>query len=492
MKTLSARKGYTLVELLVVIALIILLAAITVAVAQSGAFGSQRVVSATDRVSGWLLISKNRAIRDNAPRGVRFQLTPTTATRQNAVGHVQEMQYIEQPEIWVPNPTREPTGSMLAFATVTVPVPPMGSPTNPPGLAPGAVLEQWVYFIGKDADAINDFDRQVNVGDFLVLPEHASSYKITHILNPSNPSLSVPANPVVIAGGNPVALTYRPIELSLYGGAANLVGTSTGWPHVRQLLLVTMPYRGHLLPAPLDHYRAFQRPEPDLGSSGLPLTTDPPTNTFQPQTAFSAPFPRRGTKTTLDFGFQAAPRPLLGEPILTLTASTIIDVRAPLPITNPVTYAGLASNGYRDYGSPVGASINTGPFWPTTSTGFQINQDSLGQQYFDILFSPSGQVINNPNSLIALWVRDPEKVNHPRLGDAPLNNQLPTAAQWTSPLPTQLDRQNEFDTAGEQLLIVIYTKTGMIAAHPIVPPPAAPSQFYDPYKFAKDGANSGL
>ena len=35
---------------------------IAVAVAESGAFGSQKVISAADRASGWLLIAKQRAV----------------------------------------------------------------------------------------------------------------------------------------------------------------------------------------------------------------------------------------------------------------------------------------------------------------------------------------------------------------------------------------------------------------------------------------------
>ena len=65
------RAVFTLVELLVVIALIIVLAALTAAVVQTGMLTSQKVVSAADRASGWLLIAKQRALRDGAPRGVR-------------------------------------------------------------------------------------------------------------------------------------------------------------------------------------------------------------------------------------------------------------------------------------------------------------------------------------------------------------------------------------------------------------------------------------
>ena len=46
-----ARPGYTLVEILVVMSLIILLAALALGVSQSGMFGSQKVISGGDRAS---------------------------------------------------------------------------------------------------------------------------------------------------------------------------------------------------------------------------------------------------------------------------------------------------------------------------------------------------------------------------------------------------------------------------------------------------------
>ena len=81
-RTLSPRRrsGFTLVELLVVMTLMVILAALAVGVAYSGAIGSQKVVSGGDRASGWLLISKQRAQRDGAPRGVRFYINNPLTT----------------------------------------------------------------------------------------------------------------------------------------------------------------------------------------------------------------------------------------------------------------------------------------------------------------------------------------------------------------------------------------------------------------------------
>src|SRR5688572_2733931 len=105
-RVLRRRPGFTLVELIVVIALIIVIAALTVAVFNSGFISSQRVTGGADRIGTAMLIAKQRALRDRAPRGVRFHLTPDprdpTVPPRSFV--VTEFQYIEQPDAWSPNP----------------------------------------------------------------------------------------------------------------------------------------------------------------------------------------------------------------------------------------------------------------------------------------------------------------------------------------------------------------------------------------------------
>jgi hypothetical protein len=149
---------------------------------------------------------------------------------------------------------------------------------------------------------------------------------------------------------------------------------------------------------------------------------------------------------TYKFAFQAAPRPLLGEPMLQLAGNTIIDWR-------------------------VASATN-----PPTTTG--VTLDASGQ-FFDILFNPSGQVMYNPNGIICLWVHDPDKAPHPR-------EDPNTPGTWND--------YAGFNAAGEQSLVTVYVRSGLIATHPVVPPQnaASPIAGYDPYQFAKDGMNSGL
>jgi len=78
---------------------------------------------------------------------------------------------------------------------------------------------------------------------------------------------------------------------------------------------------------------------------------------------------------------------------------------------------------------------------------------------YDILFAPSGSVMRTAGQTgkVMLWLRD----------------------------VTQ-DYQTSTPTPGEQMLVVIYTRTGLIAVHPIDP---NSGNFYD---FAQDGKDSGL
>ncbi len=85
------RPGFTLIELLVVITLIGVLAALALAFLP-GAFANAREASGAGQLQGWLNISRQRALRDQAPRGLRLwkgKVDPDQVT---------DCQYIEQPD----------------------------------------------------------------------------------------------------------------------------------------------------------------------------------------------------------------------------------------------------------------------------------------------------------------------------------------------------------------------------------------------------------
>ncbi len=378
------RTAFTLVELMVVIAIMILILALGTAVAYSGAFNSQKVVGASDRASGWLVIAKNRAKRDGAPRGVRFLRNPNDPTGTS----VTEAQYIEQPEQWAPNPDQEfnPHGPRIIFShqydTATGTYGPRLAyfvsfdPTDPNPTSAANILRR---------SDIQEFLQRITFDDLLLLPEIGGPYRITSFAPPTAAQL-LRLNDVTIPGPVPPPVIVPP----------------------ENCLVLTLA----------------QPTSPQLGAAH-----SPPVN----GTTILNPL---GTLMTYKFGFQPKPLPIRGEPLLQLTGTTVIDYRtAPYSAANPQTTLGVTMD-------PVAG-------------------------HFDILFSPSGQVLNNSNGLICLWVRDPEKLQG--------NPRLPNDAAG-------------YDLAGEQILVTIYTRTGFIATHPV----STLFAVGDPWLFAKDGANSGF
>ncbi|MBY0513065.1 MAG: prepilin-type N-terminal cleavage/methylation domain-containing protein [Gemmataceae bacterium] len=95
------RGGFTLVELLVGIAIVIVLAALAAAVLP-GALEQDRTTDGASLTRQWLMIAKARAARDQAPRGVR--LIVDTTRPANLIPLVTELQYVEMPPLAVPNP----------------------------------------------------------------------------------------------------------------------------------------------------------------------------------------------------------------------------------------------------------------------------------------------------------------------------------------------------------------------------------------------------
>ena len=172
------------------------------------------------------------------------------------------------------------------------------------------------------------------------------------------------------------------------------------------------------------------------------------------------------TLKTYKFGFQRGPQPLLGEPALQLTGGTAIDFRTETLPANPYkTSFGGAAGPYNPPTSLIGGQPTTDP----VTGGFT----------FDILFTPSGQLLNaNSAGLLCLWVRDTTKsVANPRLDPATGN----------------CDPYSVYDTAGQQVFVVVNAKNGLISTQEVVPPPPGSNPAnYDPYRYTRDGLSSGL
>ncbi len=85
--TRACRWAFTLIEMLVVVALILIL--LTIAAAMFPRFAeNQRIVKGADQISQTLLIAKQRALRDRKPTGIRFMVD-----QQN---RVTELVYVQQ------------------------------------------------------------------------------------------------------------------------------------------------------------------------------------------------------------------------------------------------------------------------------------------------------------------------------------------------------------------------------------------------------------
>lgn len=440
LRTLRTRRpAFTLVELMVVMGIMIALAGIAVAVAESGAFGSQKVISAADRASGWLLIAKQRAVRDQTPNGVRFFRHPQAATDPNTYAYrFTEAQYIEQPNPWAPNPAQEgnPTGPRIVFSyqwtTSTTPpqfvVKEVYLVSFDPQQQPGSPTNQ-----ARAAD-LTEFDSRVSAGDYLRLPDLGANIR------------------VIDSGSNPPAQPSPSAQIVL-----NLPNPTAGQPPVN-------------VPVPQANFRRLLVDLQQLQQTLDLSAANSPYSNGNPQLA---------TMTTYKFAFQAQPRPLMGEPILQLTGNTCIDFRdqtdqvqvGNTAVPNP--YYQPANLGFTKVADPrTAAGVST-----TTSSGVDVGLAS-GWEYFDILFTPTGQVQNPQSGLICLWVRDPDKLG-------PANNLQPHP-RFQPPTPT--DSPTAFDQAGEQVLVTVYTRSGYIAVHPVTRPGTGP----DPYTAAKDGINSGF
>ena len=412
------RHGFTLVELLVVMSLIIVLAGITVAVAESGAFASQKVVSAADRASGWLLGAKQRSLRDGRPRGVRFLLTQEPGAQNTGTPNWQafsfasrEAQLIEMPDAWSPNPTGLPTGPRLVLLYT---------------LTGGTLTQQMFFASTQSADldlTTSEFGQRVADGDLIVLPLTGATYRIAKI------------DPVATTGltklddGSGGVLLGRELTLGMVGAAVF----------------------------------------PDLGAANSP-----------PPAPGKNPMP---TASIYSFAFQPKARPLVGEPLLQLTGNTVIDVRSRTFVTNAGGNPSPLALVYAPEYPPPNPVPATTTQWPPTSTGLRLQpaaaldpaSPTVLPQFFDVLFAPSGQVMDTPDAEIVLWLRDPEKVPHPRLADV---GQFPAGNPG-------LDQGATFDAAGPQVLVSVVVRTGLIKTEEV-------TKGSDPYAATKDGLKGRL
>ncbi|CAN5568730.1 hypothetical protein BH11PLA2_BH11PLA2_35710 [soil metagenome] len=385
MRLSNARKaGFTLIELLVTMALIIVLLSIAVAVSNSAAIDSYKLVGSADKVAQALLTSKSRALRDRAPRGIRFNIDPGT-------NFVREIVYIESGEPWLPDQTEtyEQGG-------------------NPPVINPNR--SQFVIKYPVTPGAVG------SAGPF---PKPLSSNCRAYLLLNNNANANR-ANGTQ-RGDSDYQRFLREVQVGdvVYspdlGAAVTITSTSTAGTGLDNV--VGVPPGFSVL-----EVNASGMTNPDMAAGFTDATVSQPQNVRN-----------RGTFQTTQFGIYRSPRPIAGEPTLILSKNVAIDTAASLGVTPGVP--------------------------------------------FDILFAPSGQVMNNANGIVALTVRDTFKFT-PTAPASPAN--------WLS---DATNGPSNFKLAGEMVLVAIYPKTGTVATKPVLPVDATNT---DPYKFVRDAINSGF
>ena len=229
------RSGFTLIELLVTMGIIIVLGSLALLISPRFA-EDQRTTRGADQASGWILVAKMRAYRDQQPRGVRLILDPANPTQ------VKEMLYIERPEDLRGDP--DPSGANdLNHLLVPIPVAPYNN---------GAAA-QWNQFV-----YVPNWDLQtgdlVLPGDFLKINTYETQpYNIHRIAGVSYKPNGFPPN--------------LPRGTVLQLAAADGPGGSAGTPSI------VVP-SGRIAIDADTRYQIIRQARPMAGEPNLPLPRD--------------------------------------------------------------------------------------------------------------------------------------------------------------------------------------------------------------------------
>lgn len=441
---LRRRAGFTLVELMTVLFVIAALAAITVTIARSQVADSYKTVGGADRLSGWLLIAKNRALRDRVPVGIRL------IRDLNNPYVAREAQFVEMPVLWAPN--QNPDGFALGMANPRSPFVVVKYDQGAGGLRqedgiPSAASNYGVFVFGIDVTA---FD--VKVGDLLRLADLGTLHRIEGIT-------ALTQAPAWYPAGSPANL-YPPI--------------GAGFPAFKLTLAQSV--------IPLRANEKYP-PSPPNPPMLLPFGTGAAPAANSQTTVYPANYPPIGAANfyrTFFFGFFRAARPILGEPLVTLPTEMVVDM-------TPDRLEG--ANPYPVYRNPSFGIATMNPFpAPLPANG----PPPAGLPDVDIIFAPSGQVMFTDSGMVCLWLRNESK---------PAGN-LPLGGTPLREIQQETATQRFFDRArmlagGESVIVAVYTKSGAISSYPVFMPDPATNAYdktfrQDMYKFVRDAFNRGL
>jgi prepilin-type N-terminal cleavage/methylation domain-containing protein len=265
--TLRRRPAFTLIELLVTMGLIVVLLSLAVAVSNSAAVDSYKLVGSADKISQALITAKSRALRDKAPRGIRFNI--------GSDGYIREYFYIESGDPWLPDQN----------ATM------VGANPNAPQRSQFVVRYQCVP--GTTGNFPKAVDNPVQCRAYLILNSAISTGGNASDVQRFNEEISI---------GDTV---YSP-DL----GAGVLVNAKTVVPNT------TLDPAG--VPAGFTVYdlgvQSMTNPDLAAGFTNLSAANNAERN--------------RGTFQTTSFGIYRSPRPIVGEPTLILAKNVIVDTYA--------------------------------------------------------------------------------------------------------------------------------------------------------------------
>ncbi len=195
-----ARQAFTLIELLVVMAIMVILATL-VYFLLPGFLGREKASKGADLVQQWLLTAKQRALRDQSPRGLRLNVDGSAPT----AGLVTTLNYIEKPADFNTGYLDTDTTN-----TVLVPPPPTGTRFKIRGVS------------GADWSPLSN--APVQPGDFLYIPtvDTGAWHQITQV----RLSGDIPPVPYIdINPGNPYTATLTvPIQYQISRSPRLLAG----------------------------------------------------------------------------------------------------------------------------------------------------------------------------------------------------------------------------------------------------------------------------
>jgi prepilin-type N-terminal cleavage/methylation domain-containing protein len=195
------RPGFTLVEMIVVISIILVLATLVAAVVSTPILVGDKARRGGDQVQLWLRVAKTRAMADGAPRGVRLISDPNSPDPTKP--WIRELQYIEQPSDYIvmlpgaagvaPQPRGITVTALGAQGVATLdPNPPTG--LNFTGGLQGALAQDdpnWPVHGDKIVGGI-----LAQPGDYLEVQGGGLLYRITSVTPTALALDRAPVNPI--------------------------------------------------------------------------------------------------------------------------------------------------------------------------------------------------------------------------------------------------------------------------------------------------------